>query len=145
MDIVGLYKKAGIEIKQSGDRWKACCPFHVEDTPSFIVYPIDGSYHCFGCQAHGNIKKLLEGTGTDIPPKRLEDLSNFDNLSAIKNTHELNLEILLFDKPYDVLNRVWLEFDRIWIDLSFEEHLELVEKLLFVNKRYTRLVNSLKN
>lgn len=38
------------------------CPFHIEATASFFIYP-DNSYHCFGCGAHGNaidflIKKL---------------------------------------------------------------------------------------
>ena len=34
-------------------RWKGCCPFHGEKTPSFYVYE-DGHYHCFGCGAHGD-------------------------------------------------------------------------------------------
>jgi len=29
------------------------CPFHDENTPSFHVYP--EGYHCFGCNAHGDI------------------------------------------------------------------------------------------
>lgn len=38
------------------------CQFHLEDTPSFFIYP-DNSYFCFGCGVHGNaidflIKKL---------------------------------------------------------------------------------------
>jgi hypothetical protein len=35
------------------NRKKAACPFHQETKPSFIIYP-DNSWHCFGCQAHGN-------------------------------------------------------------------------------------------
>lgn len=30
-------------------RMKACCPFHKEDTPSFIYNPKSYSCHCFGC------------------------------------------------------------------------------------------------
>ena len=34
------------------ERHKVCCPFHAEDSASLHVYD-DGSWHCFGCGAHG--------------------------------------------------------------------------------------------
>ena len=34
-------------LKQAGSRWKGCCPFHQEKTPSFIVNPDSNTYHCF--------------------------------------------------------------------------------------------------
>lgn len=33
---------------------KACCPFHEDNTPSFMIYRHDNSYHCFSCGAHGD-------------------------------------------------------------------------------------------
>lgn len=41
-------RKAGIK------KLKSLCPFHSEDTPSFIIYQKDNSWHCYGCQRHGN-------------------------------------------------------------------------------------------
>lgn len=41
----------GIEIDKKGF---ARCPFHSEKTASFRVYK-DGTYHCFGCGAHGDV------------------------------------------------------------------------------------------
>lgn len=29
------------------------CPFHADSTPSFAIYP-DNTFHCFGCEKHGN-------------------------------------------------------------------------------------------
>jgi len=46
--------QAYIPLKRMGVVYKACCPFHEERTPSFVVKPGDACYHCFGCGAHGD-------------------------------------------------------------------------------------------
>ena len=38
---------------------KGLCPFHDEKTPSFTVRESVGSYHCFGCGAHGDVISFL--------------------------------------------------------------------------------------
>src|SRR5918993_381282 len=43
---------------QRGDFW-ACCPFHVEKTPSFHADDRKGRYHCFGCKQSGDIFTFL--------------------------------------------------------------------------------------
>lgn len=48
------YTKALVErwvgkAEKTTQGWKACCPFHSEKSPSFIVYAHDGHGHCFGC------------------------------------------------------------------------------------------------
>ena len=50
-----------------GDFW-ACCPFHSEKTPSFHAEDRKGRYHCFGCQASGDIFTfLVEKDGVSFP------------------------------------------------------------------------------
>ena len=50
-----------------GDFW-ACCPFHSEKTPSFHAEDRKGRYHCFGCQASGDIFTfLVEKEGVNFP------------------------------------------------------------------------------
>mgnify|MGYP002651363567 CR=1 FL=1 len=39
--------------------FKGLCPFHDERTPSFHVRPGVGTYHCFGCGAHGDVISFL--------------------------------------------------------------------------------------
>jgi DNA primase len=58
IDIVDIIGQR-ITLRKAGTSFKACCPFHTEKTPSFIVTPERRSYHCFGCGAHGNVIDFL--------------------------------------------------------------------------------------
>jgi DNA primase len=51
-----------VRLTRAGRNLKGLCPFHSEKTPSFVVYPKDGSYHCFGCGASGDIFGFLMKT-----------------------------------------------------------------------------------
>ncbi|EKE21345.1 MAG: DNA primase, partial [uncultured bacterium] len=48
-----------VSFSKSGAYFKACCPFHEEKTPSFVVQRSDSHYHCFGCSAHGDAISFL--------------------------------------------------------------------------------------
>lgn len=44
-----------VTLKKKGYRHKACCPFHNEDTPSFMVDDSKGIFKCFGCGKGGDV------------------------------------------------------------------------------------------
>lgn len=45
---------------------KACCPYHSEDTPSFIYNKNNHNFHCFGCQKNVDIIDVFYGKGRNI-------------------------------------------------------------------------------
>ena len=44
-----------VRLKRSGRNLTGLCPFHSEKSPSFVVYPENQSFYCFGCGAGGDI------------------------------------------------------------------------------------------
>jgi len=50
-------QRAGIHIKQFGNRWFAPCPLHVDETPSLCFFP-DGGFYCFSCHIGGDAVAL---------------------------------------------------------------------------------------
>ncbi|MFO7610795.1 MAG: DNA primase [Candidatus Krumholzibacteriia bacterium] len=66
-DIVEVVKRE-VDLKQAGSVYKGLCPFHREKTPSFIVTPSRGRYHCFGCGTGGDvISFVMETEGVTFP------------------------------------------------------------------------------
>ena len=81
-DLVG----SRVALKKAGRTLKGLCPFHDEKTPSFVVYPDQGSYHCFGCGKSGDaftwmqetehldfgeaLRDLAQRAGVDLPERR---------------------------------------------------------------------------
>lgn len=64
VDIVGDY----VTLKRKGANYQACCPFHNEKTPSFVVSPTKGMFKCFGCGKGGNaVTFIMEQENVSYP------------------------------------------------------------------------------
>ena len=48
-----------VNLTRRGASYMACCPFHNEKTPSFVVTPAKGIFKCFGCGESGTAVSFL--------------------------------------------------------------------------------------
>ncbi|PLY04603.1 MAG: DNA primase [Arcobacter sp.] len=80
LDVVDVVSQF-IELKKSGANFKACCPFHGEETPSFVVSPAKQIYHCFGCGVGGDSIKFVMEYEKLSYPETLEKLASMHNVS----------------------------------------------------------------
>lgn len=66
-DIIDVFQNAfrntkNTDVQMSGVNGKALCPFHDENTPSFNLNTVTGTYHCFGCGESGDVISLIMET-----------------------------------------------------------------------------------
>ncbi len=70
-----------VTINKKGANYTGLCPFHNEKTPSFMVFPADNHYHCFGCGAHGNAVSFLMEYKKLSYPEALKELAKKYNIT----------------------------------------------------------------
>ena len=65
LDIVEVIREY-VPVKAVGANFQALCPFHNENTPSFVISPDKQIWHCFGCGRGGDVFSFVmekEGLG----------------------------------------------------------------------------------
>ena len=87
-DIVDLID-GYVPLKKMGANYKACCPFHEENSPSFVVSPQKQIFHCFGCGVGGNVLSFLMS---------YDNLSFFEALELLAKRVGLTLPKQNFNK-----------------------------------------------
>ena len=58
-DIVDFISKY-VKLEKISGNYKGICPFHNEDTPSFVVSISKQMFHCFGCGETGSLERFKE-------------------------------------------------------------------------------------
>jgi DNA primase len=59
VDLAQVVAERGITLQRRGQHLYALCPFHQERSPSFVVTPHRGLFHCFGCGIGGDVIGFL--------------------------------------------------------------------------------------
>lgn len=103
LDVVDVISQF-LELKKSGANFKACCPFHGETTPSFVVSPAKQIYHCFGCGVGGDSIKFVMEYEKSSYPETLEKLASMYNFNL---DYEENTEKKQDTKIIDEINKFY--------------------------------------
>ena len=114
LDIVELISSYVI-LKKQGRNYVGLCPFHSENTPSFIVSPDKGIYHCFGCHVGGNaigflmaienltfpeaVEKLADRLGLQMPRQEISPAENA-RIKARKDYFQIHKLAVNFYQEY---------------------------------------------
>ena len=85
VDVPTAARTYGVEVHRGN---MALCPFHREGHPSCKLY--EDHYYCFGCQAHGDVIKLVQ---------ELFGLRAIEAVKQINSDFSLGLDL---DKPPDM-------------------------------------------
>lgn len=93
--------KKTAELKGSGVRFLAICPFHDEKTPSFQVRDDLGRYKCFGCGASGDIFAFIMQLRGLSFKEAVEELAHEANIPIKPNIYKE--KIASGEKPVDIL------------------------------------------
>lgn len=70
-----------LPLQKQGDNHKACCPFHKEGTPSFVVSQAKQIYHCFGCGVGGDVFSFVMAYKKCEFSQAVEIIANMQGLS----------------------------------------------------------------
>ena len=77
IDIVELISRYVPTLRRAGSSYKGNCPFHEERTPSFVVFPHTGTWHCFGaCGVGGDAFSFLMRKENLDFPEALQQLAD---------------------------------------------------------------------
>ena len=124
VEVISTY----VPLRKAGSLYKGLCPFHQEKTPSFVVYPDRGTWHCFGaCGIGGDVisfvmkrenldfrealEVLAQKAGVDLAPPsaaRSEHDHYLERLREINQAAALFFHHQLRDAPQGQVARDYL-------------------------------------
>ncbi|MCR4660866.1 MAG: DNA primase [Clostridia bacterium] len=90
IDIVDVISSYIPTQKKGRDYW-ACCPFHVEKTPSFQISSEKQIFYCYGCHKGGDVIKFTQD---------FNKLDFVDAVSELAKKYHIEIPQNVFDKEY---------------------------------------------
>ena len=113
LDVVDVVSQF-IELKKTGANFKACCPFHGETTPSFVVSPAKQIYHCFGCGVGGDSIKFVMEYEKLSYPETIEKLASMYNFNLdYENTTEKKQDTKVIEDVNKFYQKLFVSNDSV--------------------------------
>ena len=67
-----------VALRKVGNEWLGCCPFHADRSPSFTIFDNGQRFHCFGCNASGDVLDFMQRAYQVNLPEAASLLANAD-------------------------------------------------------------------
>lgn len=109
VDVIGEH----VQLTKQGRNFLGLCPFHGEKTPSFSVSPEKQIFHCFGCNAGGNVFSFLmdlEGFSFQEVAAKLANRANIDlgmDLADVEKKKSVPDSLQQMIDAHDVLTKFY--------------------------------------
>ena len=108
-----------IPLRKNGTNFIACCPFHSEKSPSFVVSEVKGMYKCFGCGKGGDVISFIKEYEKIDFNEALQRLSELTNIAL-----EYDKEQKVGKSPSEVLEKI-----NTLAKAELQKHREIIEYL----------------
>ncbi len=113
LDVVDVISQF-LELKKAGANFKACCPFHGETTPSFVVSPAKQIYHCFGCGVGGDSIKFVMEYEKLSYPETIEKLASMYNFNLdYENSEEKKQDTKILEEVNKYYQKLFVSNDNV--------------------------------
>lgn len=93
-----------VSLKRRGKNLVGLCPFHSEKTPSFTIYPENGSFYCFGCGVGGDVITFI---------RQIENLDYIESVRFLAARAGMPMPGQTFDSSTQKLKSKILEINRL--------------------------------
>ena len=116
VDVISQY----VSLKRSGRNFFGLCPFHNEKSPSFSVSPEKQIFHCFGCNAGGNVIHFVSKIENVDFKESLEILAQRVGITLPQNSYSVdNKKQKLKEKVYEINKETALFYhNRLYLPIS---------------------------
>ena len=106
LDVISIVERY-VPLQRVGSRFRGPCPFHQETKPSFYVDPNLGLYHCFGCNASGDIIDFY---------CKINGLEFYDGLAELAKEAGISLDLKKSKSFVPSKRKVLYEINSICLD-----------------------------
>ena len=153
LDIIDVIREY-VPLKPAGANWRACCPFHNEKTPSFMVSKPKQMWHCFGCGEGGDVftfvmkqeglefpdalRLLAEKAGVRLRQERPEERTERQRLSVLLEATVTFWSKVLWEEPLAREARRYLQDERHFLPETIRDW-----RLGYAQDSWDALVNHL--
>ncbi len=126
-DLVQLVSKY-VSLTKKGNNYWACCPFHHEKTPSFMISPDKQLYYCHGCHEGGNAITFV---------KKIESVESGDAIKILAEAAHMSLpEYKSNNKNYVELRKKRERLSALMLDAARHYHDNLSSNEAAIAREY---------